>query len=105
MNTAQLLYRAEQVRELDRTAIEEHGIDGYELMQRAGKAAYALLRSNWPRARHLVVLCGGGNNGGDGYVLARLARAAGLRVELVAISPAKSATAITAAHDFIHRQT
>jgi len=77
------LYRAEQVRELDRCAIEDHGIAGAELMERAGRAAYRLLRRRWPQAEGLAVLCGGGNNGGDGYVVARLALADGLRVRLL----------------------
>lgn len=76
------LYTGEQVRELDRRAIEDEGIDGYALMQRAGSAAYRLMRARWPAATSLLVICGGGNNGGDGLVLARLAREAGLRVEL-----------------------
>jgi ADP-dependent NAD(P)H-hydrate dehydratase / NAD(P)H-hydrate epimerase len=80
------LYRAEQVRALDRAAIEEHGIPGDELMRRAGAAAYALLRARWPQARHLTVLCGSGNNGGDGYVVARLALTAGLAVEVLALA-------------------
>ena len=77
------LYRAAQVRELDRIAIEDRGIPGYTLMNRAGAAAFDLLRQRWPRARRIVVVCGGGNNGGDGYVVARLARKAGLDVLLV----------------------
>ncbi len=76
----QYLYRAEQVRELDRIAIEEFGIPGRVLMQRAGEAAFACLRSRWPAARRIGVLCGGGNNGGDGFVVARCAREAGLAV-------------------------
>ncbi|MEJ2645515.1 MAG: NAD(P)H-hydrate dehydratase [Gammaproteobacteria bacterium] len=82
MNDAQSppLYRAEQVRELDRIAIQEQGIDGYELMCRAGAAAFAALRKRWPDAQRLTVLCGPGNNGGDGYVIAGLAREAGLAV-------------------------
>lgn len=76
------LYTAAQVRELDRRAIEDHGVDGYELMTRAAAAAFRGLRLRWPGARRLAVYCGGGNNGGDGIVLARLARDAGLEVEL-----------------------
>ncbi len=75
------LYRAVQVRELDRLAIEG-GIPGAALMARAGGAAYALLRRRWPAARRVAVVCGTGNNGGDGFVLARLAREAGLEVAL-----------------------
>jgi len=68
------LYRAAQVRELDRIAIEERGIPGYTLMNRAGEAAFHLLRQRWPKAWRIEIVCGGGNNGGDGYVVARLAR-------------------------------
>jgi NAD(P)H-hydrate epimerase len=77
------LYTAAQVRELDRRAIEEHGIAGYELMTRAGHATLDALRAMWPAARSVAVLCGPGNNGGDGYVVARVARAMGWRVRVV----------------------
>ncbi len=77
-----LLYRAAQVRELDRLAIETFGIPGYTLMCRAGDALLAVVREHFPRAHRLVVLCGPGNNGGDGYVVARLAREAGFHVRL-----------------------
>lgn len=80
------LYRAAQVRNLDRIAIETHGIPGIELMNRAGAAAYALLRQRWPGARAVTVLAGGGNNGGDGYVIARLALADGLETRVLALS-------------------
>lgn len=71
---------------MDRYAIESLGVPGYTLMCRAGAAAFTVLIRVWPLARRLVVLCGGGNNGGDGYVLARLARAAGLEVEVGTLS-------------------
>ncbi|HEY9198928.1 MAG TPA: NAD(P)H-hydrate dehydratase, partial [Gammaproteobacteria bacterium] len=77
------LYRAAQVREFDRRAIEEQGIAGYELMTRAAAAALRELRAYWPRARRIHVICGAGNNAGDGYVLARLAQAAGLDPRIV----------------------
>lgn len=80
------LYRAEQVRELDRIAIEDFGTDGFELMRRAGRAAFRLLRRHFHAARHLTVLCGGGNNGGDGYVIAALAARQGFSVRCVAVS-------------------
>lgn len=77
------LYLAEQVRALDRCAITQFGIPGLTLMERAGAAAFGLLRSRWPAARHVTVLCGIGNNGGDGFVVARLALQAGLDVRLL----------------------
>lgn len=80
------VYSAASVRAMDRRAIEQAGIPGYALMQRAGEAAFASLRRHWPAARTVTVLCGPGNNAGDGYVVARLARAAGLEVRVVAVS-------------------
>jgi NAD(P)H-hydrate epimerase len=84
--TTDALYTAEQVRELDRRAIEDLGIPGYELMTRAGHATLNGLRALWPAARSIAVLCGPGNNGGDGYVVARVARAQGLRTRVVALA-------------------
>jgi len=77
------LYRADGVRELDRRAIEDHGMDGYGLMVAAGTAAFGLLREHWPGTRRIAIVCGGGNNGGDGLVIGRRALAAGLAVDLV----------------------
>ncbi|MCL4315422.1 MAG: NAD(P)H-hydrate dehydratase [Gammaproteobacteria bacterium] len=74
------LYRAAQVREFDRVAIEQYGIPGTTLMERAGRAGFEVLRAHWPQARRVVVVCGTGNNGGDGFVVARLAQQAGLEV-------------------------
>lgn len=77
------LYRAEQVRELDRAAIEDHQIPGLQLMERAGQDAFALARERWADVGSVTVVCGAGNNGGDGYVFARLALEAGLRVRVL----------------------
>jgi NAD(P)H-hydrate epimerase len=82
------LYRAAQVRELDRTAIEDFRIPGYTLMQRAGQAAFDVLRARWPQAANLRVIAGPGNNGGDGYVVARLAHQAGLSVQVLQLGDA-----------------
>lgn len=77
------LYRPSQVRAMDEHAISALGLDAYTLMRRAGAGAWRLLQQAWPGARRIGVACGPGNNGGDGYVLARLARAAGLDVVLL----------------------
>lgn len=81
------LYRAEQTRELDRLAIDYYGIAGYALMSSAGQAVFEQIRRRWPRVRQLAILCGGGNNGGDGYVIARLARQVGITVEVHMLVP------------------
>jgi hydroxyethylthiazole kinase-like uncharacterized protein yjeF len=83
------LYRAEQVRELDRTAIEDHGIPGAELMERAGRAAFDLLRRRWPDAHDITIVCGIGNNGGDGYVVARYAQSNGLGIRVLQLGDAQ----------------
>jgi hydroxyethylthiazole kinase-like uncharacterized protein yjeF len=72
------LFTAAQTRELDRIAIEEHGISGIRLMTRAGQAAFELLLRRWPDPAHLHVFCGVGNNGGDGYIVAALAAERGI---------------------------
>ncbi len=79
------IYRAAQVREMDRLAIEQCEIPGFTLMSRAGQAVLAALQARWPGARRLLVLCGAGNNAGDGYVVARLAERSGLKVTTVAL--------------------
>jgi len=84
------IYTASQVRDLDRRAIGEFGIAGYELMTRAGSATLDALCALWPSARTVAVLCGPGNNGGDGYVVARLARARGLLTTVVAVGDTQS---------------
>ena len=72
----------EQVRELDRKAIEEHGIDSIVLMENAGRAcadeAVRLLGDT--SAGPALILCGPGNNGGDGFVIARTLRNRGFEV-------------------------
>ena len=80
------LYSAAQTRHIDQIAAQAPDCSGDALMGRAGTAAYALLRQRWPHARHVAVLCGTGNNGGDGYVLARQAHLAGLAVEIAAVA-------------------
>jgi NAD(P)H-hydrate epimerase len=80
------LYSTAQVRALDAHAIGQ-GVPGYTLMSRAGEAALRYLRTRWPMAHEIVIACGGGNNGGDGYVLARLAQAAGLAALVVPAVP------------------
>ncbi len=82
------LYTGAQCRELDRIAIEEQGVPGFELMLRAGRAAFEALLRGWPQARALSVLCGKGNNAGDGYVVAGLAQELGLDVQLVQLGTA-----------------
>lgn len=79
------IHSAEQVRALDRFAIDTLQIPGYTLMCRAGEALLGALVQRWPRARRVAVVCGPGNNGGDGYVFARLAMDRGVDVRVMSI--------------------
>nr|MBA3565217.1 bifunctional ADP-dependent NAD(P)H-hydrate dehydratase/NAD(P)H-hydrate epimerase [Gammaproteobacteria bacterium] len=72
------IYSAAQVRELDRLAIDEAGIPERTLMARAGRAGFDALRTRWPLAGRLLILCGSGKNAGDAYIVARHALEAGL---------------------------
>jgi ADP-dependent NAD(P)H-hydrate dehydratase / NAD(P)H-hydrate epimerase len=87
MSRPTAIYTAAQVRALDTFEIEKRRVPGFTLMTRAAEAALKLLRDRWPQAKRVAVVCGAGNNGGDGYVLARLAQAAGLEALVLAATP------------------
>lgn len=76
---------AETMRGVDRWAIDERGVDGLELMERAGAAVAAAVEQVAPDGP-VGVFCGKGNNGGDGLVVARLLRHAGREVQVVCVS-------------------
>jgi len=86
-NKPTAIYSAAQVRALDAFEIEKRRVPSYTLMTRAAEGALKLLRARWPQARRVAVVCGAGNNGGDGYVLARLAQASGLETLVLAAVP------------------
>jgi len=79
------LYLAEQVREMDRMAIEDYAIPGIILMRRAGLVVFELIQKNYPSTA-IVIFCGAGNNAGDGYVIAKLAIQSGFMVDVYAVS-------------------
>ncbi|MEO5559790.1 MAG: NAD(P)H-hydrate dehydratase [Dokdonella sp.] len=95
------LYTANQVRGIDQYAIAHLHITGFELMQRAAEAAFALLRERWPLARHVVLLAGAGNNGGDAFLLGTLARQAGFVVDAFALTGESGAEALRARLTFV----
>jgi NAD(P)H-hydrate epimerase len=79
------LYDTDALRALERRAAQAHD-DDFELMLRAGQAAWRHVLEHWPQAQRLLVACGPGNNGGDGYVLATHALAAGRDVRVVRLA-------------------
>ena len=93
------IYSVAAVREIDRAAIDDEGIPGYSLMMRAGAAVMCLARERFADARRWQVVCGAGNNAGDGYVVARLAASDGILVSVVAVGdPATLSGDAAAAH-------
>ncbi len=103
MNHAHPMTRA-QLREVDRRAMEMYGVPGVVLMENAGRNAariirklHAELRQN-DRAIPVTIVCGRGNNGGDGYVIARHLHNVGLPVELFLAAPIASLSGDAAVH-------
>lgn len=81
------------------------GVNGYLLMQRAGQAVYQEIIRLWPDAGVIAVLCGSGNNGGDGYAVAKLLKAAGHDVTCYASDvPVAAVDAAHAYRDYIAEQ-
>jgi ADP-dependent NAD(P)H-hydrate dehydratase / NAD(P)H-hydrate epimerase len=78
---------AAEMRQLDAFTIDTLGLDGRILMSNAGRAVLEAIRRRWPNARRLLILCGLGNNGGDGLALAYYAHQCGLDVHGVICAP------------------
>jgi NAD(P)H-hydrate epimerase len=80
---------AAEMREIDRVTSERFGVPSLMLMEKAGAAVAEFVTSDYPDAKTIVVICGKGNNGGDGFVAARRLREMGREVGVVLLaSPA-----------------
>ncbi|MFH1569011.1 MAG: NAD(P)H-hydrate dehydratase [Gemmatimonadota bacterium] len=99
MNCPKLVTGA-QMSQIDRCAIEEFGVPGAELMERAGGCVVETIRDHCGGLEGLAVgvVCGKGNNGGDGYVVARLLHASGVPVRVLAVTPLDQASGDAAHH-------
>ena len=93
------LYDAAGARAIDAQAIDERGVPGIALMRAAGAAAERVVRGRFPHARRVLVAAGAGNNGGDGYEVARLLAVNGreVRIARIAERPAAGDAATTLA--------
>lgn len=79
------LYNVKQIKTLEQFVIQ-HGIfSGFELMQRAGRAAFECVKNGYPSAKKIAVFCGSGNNAGDGYIVATQALQAGFGVSVYSV--------------------
>ena len=74
---------AAEMQACDRATTERFGVPSFELMRNAAKAVAGFVKLRYPEARRVTVLCGRGNNGGDGMVAAKLLSEAGCEVRLL----------------------
>src|SRR6202795_320273 len=77
---------AAEMREIDRIPTERFGVPSLTLMENAGTAVAEFVISRYPSAERIGVICGKGNNGGDGFVAARKLKAAGREVRVVLLA-------------------
>ncbi|TMN70356.1 bifunctional ADP-dependent NAD(P)H-hydrate dehydratase/NAD(P)H-hydrate epimerase [Pseudoalteromonas sp. S1727] len=91
-NLSQRVFCAEQVRTHEPAAAAQSGVAMYTLMERAGKAVFDQTIKHFPQAQNYVVLVGVGNNAGDGYIVASLAKQAAKQVTVIAAVPDKPLT-------------
>jgi len=84
-NLPNKLYNVDSIVQLEQIAINQFDISAYELMKRAGHAVFNLLKTRYPQHKKMLVLCGAGNNAGDGYVVAKLGKLAGLDVHVISL--------------------
>ncbi|HVJ05525.1 MAG TPA: NAD(P)H-hydrate dehydratase [Candidatus Saccharimonadales bacterium] len=78
---------AAEMSEIDRVTSQKHGVNSLGLMENAGTAVAGFARENWPNANRIAIVCGRGNNGGDGLVAARRLHSAGKVVEVLLLGP------------------
>lgn len=80
------LYQNQEIRRIESAVIAENPAIAYQLMQQAGISAFCTLVSQWTTAERLVIVCGKGNNAGDGFVLAREAYLQGFQVTVITMA-------------------
>jgi NAD(P)H-hydrate epimerase len=95
---------ASEMREIDRMTTERHNVPSLTLMENAGRAVCDFVRERYPRATRIAIICGKGNNGGDGFVAARHLHHAGKVVEVVLLAEPTDLQG-DAAHMFQRLQT
>ncbi|WP_194436649.1 NAD(P)H-hydrate dehydratase [Vibrio fluminensis] len=97
------LFLAQQVKQGEVAAANSAGVSMYQLMLAAGESVFELLLTQYSQKAKVLVLCGGGNNGGDGYVVAKLALQQEMTVDVFALKSPKLLTgdAQKAYQDFI----
>lgn len=88
MGSLERVFTGTECREIDRIAVEELGISGYRLMYRAALFAMAELLERWSQPKSVSIVCGSGNNAGDGYLLAGALHSRQIPVQIVQVGDA-----------------
>jgi len=83
---------ADEMRSTDRVTTEHYNVPSLELMEHAGRAVARFVLREFPEALRITALCGKGNNGGDGFVAARILTEAGRKVQLLLLGYPMGAT-------------
>lgn len=81
------IFTADSIKVIEQEAAKAQGFALFELMERAGRAAFDCMEREWPLAHRMVIVTGSGNNAGDGLIVAGLAQRVGMQVTLVPIKP------------------
>lgn len=92
-------YTNSQIRDIELVAYNNLSLLPFKLMERAGKAAYNYIIQNWSETKKIIVVCGSGNNGGDGYVLSKYAFLAGIEVCIWHVGKDSTSTEAKSASD------
>ncbi|NQZ12311.1 MAG: NAD(P)H-hydrate dehydratase [Algicola sp.] len=92
VNLPQKLFKAQQVRENEPRVAADLSIEMFTLMENAGQAMFDMVTKHSEQRCSMTVLCGYGNNGGDGYIVARLAKIAGWQVKLIQLGDCNKIT-------------
>src|SRR3974390_1379364 len=77
---------ATEMRQIDRASTEKFGVPSLTLMENAGSAVAQFILDNYRGVERITVVCGKGNNGGDGFVIARKLHGAGRVVEVLLLA-------------------
>ncbi|QIA65783.1 NAD(P)H-hydrate dehydratase [Vibrio astriarenae] len=88
MDNFKYLYASRQIKLAEQSIAKDHGFLLFDLMVKAGKAVFDLACFHYPDSHHWLIVCGKGNNGGDGYIVATLAIEAGIKVTLLEVEGA-----------------
>lgn len=83
------LYSAQQARDIDRMNQELPSITGFQLMTKAAEAGFKAIQDHYPKAQKISIVCGAGNNAGDGYLMAAIALRAEYQVQLISLVAAE----------------